>query len=262
MVSTPLLEFNDATVIIKGARVLERVSFRIDVGEHAAIMGPNGSGKSTLIKTITRELHPVVTESGPPVRILGEHMWNIFNLWTMIGIVSSDLQQVCTRDISGWETVMSGFFGSIGIYPYHKVTEQMEDRTRHILEFLEASHLAQKNMTEMSTGEARRMLIGRALVNRPKALMLDEPANGLDPHAARKFSGMLRKIARSGKSIIMVTHHLHDIIPEIDRVIMVKDGKLFRDGAKQDVLTEKNLSELFGMPVKIRTGDGYYHLWS
>jgi iron complex transport system ATP-binding protein len=257
----PLIEFDNATVVLGGNTVLDSISFSIGVGENVAIIGPNGAGKSALIKTITRDYYPLSRDEGASIRILGEHTWNLFSLRAMLGIVSSDLQEVCNREITGREMVLSGFFGSIGIWPYHKITEEMESRAREILDFLEVAHLADHEMCAMSTGEARRMLIGRALVHDPRALILDEPANALDPHAARVFSATLRRVARAGKSIIMVTHHLHDIIPEISRVIMVMNGRVFRDGPKEDVLTEQNLSELFRMPVEIYERDGFCYLW-
>jgi len=257
-----LLEFAEATVVYGTTRALDEISFRIDVGENVAIIGPNGSGKSTLIKAITRECYPLATDSTPPIRILGEHTWNIFSLRSMLGIVSGDLQQACTREITGREAVLSGFFGSIGLYPYHEVTDEMERRAEETLRFLDMAEIADRYLTEMSTGQARRALIGRALVHDPKALMLDEPANGLDPRASHKFSGVLRKVAQSGNSIIMVTHHLQDIIPEISRVIMIDHGKVFLDGPKHEVLTEANLSRLFAMNVEIVQRNGYYLLWS
>lgn len=256
-IETPLIEFEDATVVLGGTKALDSVNF----SENVAIIGPNGSGKSTIIRTITRECYPLASEDGPSVKIMGEHIWNVFDLRSMLGIVSGNLQKVCDRDISGREIVLSGFFSSIGLFSCHKVTEQMETKTKNILQFLEIEHLADKMMNAMSTGEARRILIGRALVHNPMALMLDEPTNGLDPRAAHKFNGMLRRITRSGKSIIMVTHHLQDIIPEITRIIMVKDGKVFKDGSKEDILTKNNLSELFSMPAEIEERNGYYQLW-
>ena len=176
------------------------------------------------------------------------------------GIVSGDLQEFLNREVSGREAILSGFFSSVRLFPHYRVTPGMHNRAEELLEFLEIGHLAEKNMTEMSTGEARRVLIARALVHRPKALILDEPSNGLDPHAARKFAGSLGKIARAGKSVILVTHHLPDIIPEISRVMMLRHGRLFADGPKRDVLTAEHLSELFAMPVEVMERDGYYHL--
>lgn len=258
---SPLLKFNEATVVLSGVRALDGITLTIGAGEHAAVLGPNGSGKSTLIKNITRELHPLARDNGAPVRVMGKDIWDIFQLRKSMGIVSSDFQQISSREMSGREAVLSGFFGSVGLYPHFEVTADMERRTTDILEFLEIGHLAEKLTTRMSTGETRRVLIARALVHDPQALILDEPSNELDPYASRKFSNTLRKIAQSGKSIIMVTHHLPDIIPEIGRVIMLRKGRLFRDAPKREVLTNQVLSELFNMPCEVVQRDGYYHMW-
>lgn len=256
----PLLEFQNASVAFRGTLALDSLSAKIEVGENVAILGPNGSGKSTLIKLITRELYPLAANGEPTVRILGESAWDIFRLRSLFGIVSGDLQEFFHRPLSGREVVLSGFFGSVGLYPHYEVTSRMESRADELLKSLEIEHLSGKSMTELSTGEARRVLIARALVHRPKALILDEPSNGLDPHAARKFGDFLRKIARAGKSVILVTHHLPDIIPEISRVVMLKGGRLFADGPKHEVLTSKNLSELFAIPAEVMERNGYYHL--
>lgn len=256
----PLLEFRHATVLRGGIGALDSVTLRISGGENVAVIGPNGSGKSTLIKLITRECYPVLTDGEPPVRIMGESTWDIFRLRSMMGVVSGEMDEFFRRDLTGREVILSGFFGSVGLYPYHQVTSKMESRADEILTFLEIEHLAAKSMTAMSTGEGRRVMIGRALVHRPKALVLDEPANGLDPHAARRFADSLRKLAKAGKSIILVTHHLPDIIPEVSRVVMLKKGRVFADGPKHEVLTRERLSELFAMPVEVFERHGYYHL--
>jgi iron complex transport system ATP-binding protein len=240
--------------------VLRDITLGIQAGEHVAILGPNGCGKSTLIKTITRECYPLAQE-GSSLKILGKDSWNIFELRPLLGIVSNDLMNTCTREITGLEVVLSGFFSSIGIQPYHDVTPAMLDKAHQVLELLEASHLAERDMTEMSTGEGRRVLIGRALVHDPLALLLDEPSNSLDLHATHELRILLRKLAQSGIGILLVTHHLADIIPEIDRVILLREGRVFADGAKASLLTADRLSELFGLPVELAARDGYYHLW-
>ena len=240
--------------------VLEQLDLRIGVGEHVAILGPNGSGKSTLIKTITRECYPLdLPESG--MTILGETAWDVFELRSVLGIVSNELMASCTRPITGREVVLSGFFSSIGIWPWHPVTAAMEEKTDRILALTEASYLADRPVTEMSSGEARRVLIGRALVHDPKALLLDEPSTSLDVFARSELRRILRELARAGIGIIMVTHHLADIIPEIERVVLIRRGRLFADGPKHEVLTDENLSRLFGLPVTVTERDGYYHLW-
>jgi iron complex transport system ATP-binding protein len=255
----PLLEFNNVTVA-KGnnKKVLDSISVKIWEGENVVILGPNGAGKSSFIKTITREYYPTPEENGYLFRIWGQDTWNIFDLRFLLGIVSNDLQYTCTRGITGIEMVLSGFFSSIGLYKEY-ITPKMKKRAKEVIEFLEVYHLKNRNMNEMSSGEARRFLIGRALVHDPKALILDEPTNSLDLHSLYKFSGILRKIAKSGISIILVTQNLSDIIPEIRRVILMKEGKFYKEGIKELILTDNNISKLFGSSVEIKKKDGYYY---
>lgn len=253
-----LLELKNVTVVRGGRKILDSVSLSIEQGEHVAIIGPNGSGKSSLIKTFTKEYHPLASADGLVLNIMGKGTWNVFELRKLLGIVSGDLQQTYFRQVSVLDVVLSGFFSSIGIYYNHEVTPEMENRAREVLEFLEISHLEDRLMSELSSGEARRVLIGRALVHDPEALILDEPANSLDLKALHSFREIVRKIAGSGKSIILVTHTLEDIIPEINRVILIRNGKIFMDGKKQEILTDANLSELFSLPVEVVRKNGYY----
>jgi len=255
-----LIEYRNVTVRQNNRLVLNGINLSINLGEYVAILGPNGAGKSFLIKTITRENYPHAGVPNSYVRILGKETWNIFELRSLLGIVSSDMVTTYSRDFSGWQTILSGFFSSTGIWSYHKVTPAMERKTREVMEQLEISHLVERKMNELSTGEARRILIGRALVHDPKALVLDEPSASLDFRAAHELREILRKIANTGTSIIMVTHNLSDIIPEITRVILLKNGTVFDDGSKEKVLTSESLHCLFGIPLKVIKRDGYYHI--
>jgi iron complex transport system ATP-binding protein len=259
--SHPLLELQNVTVV-RGDRVaLDSLSLSIAVGEHVAILGPNGSGKSSFIKAVTRECWPRYTPEGSTVRIMGRDRWHVWELRKLLGIVTNDLMLTCTRDVTGRELILSGFFSSVELCPWHEVTGQMRQKAAEVLELLEIPHLADRMMTELSSGEARRVLIARALVHDPQALVLDEPSNSLDLRAQRELREIFRKLAQSGTSMIMVTHHLPDIIPEISRVILIKDGRVFRDGTKAEMLTTESLSALFGAPVEVLKRDGYFHLW-
>ena len=255
----PLIELERVWVMRGEKTVLRDVSLRIGVGEHVAILGPNGCGKSTLIKTIARECYPLARE-GSRMALFGKERWNIFDLLPLLGVVSNDWMALCTRAITGREAVLSGFFGSVGVQPYHRITPEIERQTAEILALLEIPHLAERTVSEMSSGEARRVLLARALVHDPRALVLDEPSNSLDVFAQHELREIMRKLARAGIGIILVTHHLADIIPEIERVILMREGRIVADGRKQDVLTAAALADLFGLPVELSQCDGRYHL--
>jgi iron complex transport system ATP-binding protein len=252
-----LIEFENVTLARKDRIALNNLTLTIGEGEHVAILGPNGSGKSSLIKTITRELYPL---QGSSVKIMGRTRWNIFELRNQLGIVSNDWMLACSRDYTGRETILSGFFASVGIWPHHLVTPEMEAKAGEVLQLLEIQHLATRFISEMSSGEARRFLIGRALVHDPTAVIFDEPTNSLDFRSTHEVREILRKLA-SSTSIILVTHNLADLIPEIERIILIRDGRVFLDGPKEQVLTSDNLTQLFGLPVALGLHDGYYHIW-
>jgi len=236
---------------------LNGLNLTINAGEHVAILGPNGSGKSTLIKLVTRECYPL-TRPGTRLRILGRQNWNIFELRSHLGIVSNDLMARSTRDITGRELVLSGFFGSIGIWPNHQVMPEMEEAAEAAMARLDASRLANRWLDELSSGEARRLLIARALIHNPETLLLDEPTTSLDLAAQREMREHLRALAASGVGLLLVTHHLEEIVPEIERVVLLRNGRVDGDGAKAEMLTSERLSSLFGVAVEVTEGFGFY----
>jgi len=252
------LEFDNVSVFNGEKKVLDSLSVTLRQGENVAILGPNGAGKSSFIRTITREFYPVL-DSGPVTfRVCGKETWDVFALRSAFGIVSNDLQYAFTRKITGRDVILSGFFSSIGLFN-REITPGMQRKAREISLFLDVEDICNRPMTEMSSGESRRFLIGRAMVHDPKVLILDEPTNSLDLHALHTFRQTIRKIARNGTGIILVTHNLHDIIPEISRVILMKDGKFVQDGKKEELLTDRHIGSLFDVPVHVREEDGYFY---
>jgi iron complex transport system ATP-binding protein len=239
--------------------VLRDFNLEIGVGEHVAILGPNGCGKSTLIRTLTRDFYPLA-RPGTVVRIFGQERWNVFELRSLLGIVPSSLPHL-SKIVTGREMVLSGFFSSVGIWPNHEVTPVMVRKADEVLEHLDAAHLAERDFEELSSGEARRLLIARALVHSPKALLLDEPSTSLDLFAQHELRETMRKLAQAGIGILLVTHHLSDIIPEIARVVMLKDGQVLADGPRASMLTRERIEGLFGVPVELSEREGYVHAW-
>ena len=256
----PLLELRNIRVMRGQTPALDDFSLSIGANEHVAILGPNGCGKSTLIKTITRECYPVAREDSA-IKILGEESWDVFSLRARLGIVSNDLMASCTSEANGRDVVLSGFFSSISIFSNHTVDPRHRQLADAALSQLGISHLAQRPVCEMSSGEARRVLIARALVHNPRALLFDEPCNSLDLGAQHTVRQAMRALANSGIGIILVSHELPDIVPEIQRVVLMSRGRIVADGPKEEMLQVEPLSQLFGVKVDLARRDGYYHLW-
>jgi iron complex transport system ATP-binding protein len=255
----PLLDMQNVSVVRGNNLALENLSIRIQQGEHVCILGPNGSGKSTFIKTITRECYPLAREDSS-IAILGRERWNIFELRNFLGIVSPDLLAACTTQATGLDVVLSGFFSSTRIFPNHQPLPEHRERAEAALARLHVAHLASRPVLQMSSGEAKRVLIARALVHHPQTLLFDEPGNALDISGQVELRDTLRSLAREGLGILLVTHHVHEIFPEMERVILLQNGRVMADGPKDLLLTGEKLTALFGLPVKIFREDGYFHL--
>ena len=258
--SEPLLiDIHDATIWRGSTCVFEHLNLCIAQHERVAILGPNGSGKTTLLKTINRELYPVVADASW-IRILGREAWNVWELRKHIGIVSADLQSRYTAATTAIEVVISGFFSSIGVQGLlaDRVTEEQVARAAAVLAKLGIEPLRDTPLQSMSTGQQRRCLLARALVHEPTTLILDEPTTGLDLAASFDYLARIRRLASDGCNIVIVTHHLNDIPPEVERIVVLKEGRVVADGDKGAVLTNKLLSEVYETPIRISETDGYY----
>lgn len=258
--SQSFLELRNVNVARGDRVVLHDVNLTIRAGEHVAILGPNGCGKSTLILTITCQIYPIV-ERGMHVRIFGRERWDLTQLRKHFGVVGTDLPGERTAVTTGLDAVIAGFFSASTLWPNLEVTDTMRERAAEALERIEASHLAGQLVGEMSAGEKRRILIARALVHRPRQLLLDEPSNALDLAAQRELRETLRRLAAEGTGLVLVTHHLGDILPEIERVILMRGGRIVGDGPREELLTEPRLSELFHTNVRIGRDEEWLHSW-
>lgn len=256
--STEFLCMRKVNVARGEAVVLHDINLSIRTGEHVAILGPNGCGKSTLIKTITCECYPIVAP-GTSIHLLGRDRWDVSQLRRHLGVVEANLPGERTPVTRGLDAVIAGFFSASTLWPNLQATPEMRTRAHAALELMQATHLETKFVGQMSAGEQRRILIARALVHEPEMLLLDEPANALDIAAQRELRESLRSVARQGTGMIMVTHHLADILPEIDRVIAMRDGRIVADGSKNDLIDAAKLAALFGTDVHLTQKDGYYH---
>ncbi|WP_086932966.1 ABC transporter ATP-binding protein [Agarilytica rhodophyticola] len=252
-----ILDIKNARVFRESHCVFDNLSLNINAGEHVAILGPNGAGKTTLLKLLTRELYPVV-QAGSHVKLFGDDKVNIWNLRNKIGVVSHELQNQYQAIATGLDVVMSAFFGSIGLYRHHQYDEQQVHLAEQALARLRIESLRDRQFLQLSTGQQRRLLIARATVHKPEVIVLDEPSSGLDISAAFQIIEDLRELAKQGISLILVTHHIQEIIPEIERIVILKEGKINFDGDKSGALTSQRLSEVFQTPMHVSQEDGYY----
>jgi iron complex transport system ATP-binding protein len=262
-----MLDFQHLTVLRGDRPGLSDFSLRIGEGEHVAVLGPNGAGKSTLVKTITRELYPLHHPESV-ARLFGQEQWNVQALRARLGIVSPDLLKQVSGPFTARDIVLSGFFSSIGLWgPQIAEIESSPDWPMMIAKAdaamakLRISALSSRPVATLSSGEATRVLIARALVHDPGTLLLDEPANSLDLFAQAELRHDMRTLAQQGIGLLLVTHHLADIIPEITRVVLLQDGRVVGDGTKEELLTAERLSALFGVSVAVTFRDGFYHAW-
>lgn len=255
----PLVEIRDATVWRGSTRVFHHFSLTIRQHERVAILGPNGSGKTTLLKTINRELYPVANE-GSWIRILGRERWNVWELREHIGLVSQDLQDEFTPGATVQEAVVSGFFSSLGVPPHlrERIKPGHLSSAETVLALLGLEQLRDRPFDTLSTGQQRRCLLGRALVHDPQTLILDEPTAGLDMSAGIEYLALIRELARRGRNLVLVTHHLNEVPPEIERVVILKDGRIAADGPKASVLTGATLSRIYGIEIRVSEADGHY----
>jgi iron complex transport system ATP-binding protein len=252
-----IVEITDVTAWRGDTRVFDRLSLTVPRGCNTAILGPNGAGKTTLLKLLAREIYPVA-RAGSRIRLFGQERWNVWDLRARLGIVSHDLQREYSGEATGWHVILSGFYASVGVWAHQRFDRAHEARAREILELLGIGALKDKPYATMSTGEQRRFLLGRALVHDPEALVLDEPTSGLDLKACFQYLEIVRGLMRAGKTVVLVTHHIHEIPPEIERVVLLQRGRVVADGAKPEVLTSERLSALFDTPIALVQANGYY----
>jgi iron complex transport system ATP-binding protein len=256
----PFLHLTHVNVARGSNVVLHDINLTVNTGEHIAILGPNGCGKSTLIKTITCECYPLV-QPGMKVSIFGRERWDLTELKKRLGIVSAELPGKPTLHTTGRDAVLTGFFSSSTLWPNLTVTEEMRRRAEEVLEQIDGVALGDKPVGEMSAGQQRRIMIGRALVGSAGMLLLDEPSNALDLAAQADLRGLLRRLAQQGTGILLITHHIADIPPEIDRILMMREGRIVADGSKSELLTAERLSDLFETEVQLSERDGFFHAW-
>lgn len=258
--SDEIYRLHNAEVKREGTTILNVDDFVLKRGETLVVLGPNGSGKSTLINILTREILPLYREE-PPIRIYGQDRIIVSDMRKLIGVVSGVMQEQISVQLPVIDIVLGGFFGTLGLTRTTHVEPWMERKALQALAELGIADLKDRLIPTLSTGQARRVLVARAIIHDPEVLVFDEPCSGLDPQAMYHVRTMLSSLADMGKTLILVTHHVEDIVPQFTRVALVKNARLIADGPKEEVLTSQNLQDLFEFPLELTEKDGRYHIW-
>ena len=257
--SEELLHLHDVKVRYDGRVVLDIDDFAVHEGESLAVLGANGSGKSTLIDLLTKDVLPPHHNTDVAHSQGGAHA-SPEDQDPTIGVVSTSLQERMMVHRTVFDIVLGGFFGSVGV-PFHlAATDEQIDQAHKAISELGITGLSERDMLTLSTGQVRRALIARALIHAPKVLVFDEPCAGLDPEAVWNLRQALSSLANAGRTILLATHDVADVVPEINRVVLLKDAHIVADGPKEEVLTTQSLRRLFGVPITLMESDGHYHL--
>ncbi|HCN63515.1 MAG TPA: molybdenum ABC transporter ATP-binding protein [Pseudomonas sp.] len=255
-----MIDLNQVSAFQQQTQVFDRVTLHIGYNERVAILGPNGAGKSTLLKLINREIYPVERE-GSYLKLFGDETVNLWALRSKIGFVSQDMQEDYTPYTSALDVVVSGFFGAMGAHAHLQPNEEQITLARNLMQRLGSDIEEQRMFQRLSTGQKRRLLLARALVHHPQALILDEPTSGLDMGASLGLLSLMRNFCGQDRAMIITTHHIDEIIPEIDRVILISQGKLIADGPKREILTSEKLSALYQTELQVSENNGWYRCW-
>jgi iron complex transport system ATP-binding protein len=254
----PLLELVDVSICRDQIQILDRFTATIPRGRHTAIVGPNGAGKTSLLKVLLRQFYPSIDPDGHQglVRILGRSRWEVSQLQRQMGIVTAGVDLAFSGGRTGRMTVAQAVASGITATELSEfgveITADVLQQVHASLRQVEAEHLATRQVSTLSTGERRRTLIARALVHSPSILVLDEPTTGLDLVARHSFLGLMRKLTlHPDLTLLLVTHHVDEIIPEIEYLMLLGDGRVACEGAKNKVLTDQNLSALYRYPIRV-----------
>jgi iron complex transport system ATP-binding protein len=237
MPDAPYLDLQSIEAYLGPRPVFNNLSLKLHLGEQTVILGPNGSGKSSLIKLLSREIYPVV-KPGSWLRIFGEERVNLWDLRARIGLVSQNLQSHYAGGVVARDVVLSGFFGSVGLGRHHQPSSNQGQRVAALMNQFHLNDLADRPYGQLSDGQRQRLLLARALVHGPEILVLDEPANGLDLRAKYQLLDHWRGLAQAGTTLLLVTHQMDTIIPEISRCVLLKQGRIVGDGSPNDLLRD------------------------
>ena len=254
--SEPFFEIQNANVWRGDVLALKDLSLSLRTEESVAILGANGAGKSSLLKLMTGEVR-AEARPGTSCRVFGEEQWCLEELRHKVGLVMPEEVARFLPDEVAADVVLSAFRGAYGRTGDMRFQAAEKEKAANVMAELGIGNLALRLFVQLSSGEKRRFLIARALVHQPQVLVLDEPSTALDFAARLSMLERLRPVAKNTGTIVLVTHDPGEILPEIDRVLLLEGGRIVADGAKKDILKSEALSHIYGMRLSLRWLEGW-----
>ena len=247
---------NHLEACLGGQPVIHDLCLKLKIGESTTVLGPNGAGKSTIVNLINRSLYPIVKPDSH-LAIFGTTTINIWQLRSSIGIVNSDLETRFSPSILAKELIQSAFFGSTRLGRDQNPSLDQIAKSDMLLNQLNLEAFAEKPYGQLSDGQRRRLMIARALVHNPKVLVLDEPCRALDLKACHQLLDTLRELCQQGTTLLVITHRIDTILPEMSRILFVKHGRICADGTPDQLLQDHKLSNLFNTPLRVLEHKGF-----
>ena len=251
----------DVDAWILNKKVFESLNLRLYEGDNTVIIGPNGAGKSALIKLIERSIYPVVKENSF-IKIFGVQNINLWDLRRQIGFVSKDLEDRIPSNIKSRSLIATGYYGTNKLHNDHKLSKGQEKRVEYLLSELSLESLANNKYSELSSGQKRAILIARSIVNNPKIIILDEPLCNLDFKCKSYLLSKLNKLHDSGITLLQVTHNLDSINSRTNRIIILNNGKIVKDGNPHECLRSEIISNVYNTPLSVKTYRNYWQVFS
>ena len=240
-----------------GFRVIKDLNLKISYSENVILIGPNGSGKSSLIELINRNIYPVVANESK-LKIFGKELINLWELRERISTVNNDIKNRINPNLQVFDLILSGLYGR---YCYvQKKSEKDSYKVEKIMKKMNISNLSKKKFSYLSDGEKQISLIARALIKKPKILILDEPTANLDYKSKFFVIDKVNELSKLKTKILCVTHDISTITKIYDRVIMLKDGKIIADGDQNMVMNSENFNKLFGIQVEVTNNNGLWNI--
>jgi iron complex transport system ATP-binding protein len=250
------LDANHVEAWLGGRPVIHDLCLKLRIKESTTILGPNGAGKSTIVNLINRNLYPLAKPNSH-LKLFDQTTINIWQLRSSLGLASSDLETRFSPQIKAKELILSGFFGSTRLGRDQIPNAQQLAKSESLLQQLNLDAFAGQPFGQLSDGQRRRLMIARALVHNPKVLVLDEPCRALDLKACHQLLDTMRKLCHQGTTLLVITHRIDTIIPEMSRILFVQQGRLVADGTPKQLLLDHKLSELFDTPLRVLEHKGY-----